>query len=443
MTNNSNTQLTEAFKLLESGLNGLTDSAFHKERKEAMHLFNDVGFPHAKHEEYKYLNLRKLLAEELKLASKDKTGKVNLEDFDIPQLDAYTIVFVDGFLSKQHKSDSFYDKGLLITSVQEAQSGNIELLNETFEAYKNKKNNPFALLNSAMAQDGAFIYLEKNSESDKPVHIVHINSGNQPESWVQPTHIISLEDNSELTVVQSFFSPDKSCKDNAATILNVGNDARLHVYTHQDIGSQASHINTVYGNAFRNSTVSTYSFVRGGGLVRNNVELNLKDHYGDAHMYGLYVPNGREIVDNHTVVDHQIADCESNELYKGVMLDRSIATFNGKIFVRQDAQKTNAFQSNRNLVVSDNAVINTKPQLEIWADDVRCTHGATIGQLNQDEIYYLNSRGIPTDKAKAILKYAFVGDVLQYFKLDEYREFCKNQLAEKLDFGGLNDFIEE
>lgn len=442
MNKKNHTCLTEAFELMEAGLNGLSQSKFHQERKEALELFTKVGFPHPKHEEYKYLNLRKVLKEEYQIATPDKIGKINLEDYDIPEIDAYNLVFIDGFLSKQHSSDLFYDNGLLLTSIHKAQTSNIELLNKNFLAYKDKKTNPFAIVNSAMARDGAFIYLEKSRTADKPIHIIHINSGTQAGAWVQPTHLISVEENAHLTVVQSFFSKTENSKDNTATIVNVDDNASLHVYTHQDIGEKASHFNTVYGETYKNSTLSTYNFTRNGGLVRNNVHIEMKDHYGDTHMYGLYVPMQREIIDNHTIVDHQIADCQSNELYKGVMLDRSNATFNGKIFVRQDAQRTNAFQSNRNLVVSDNAVINTKPQLEIWADDVKCTHGATIGQLDKQEIFYLMARGIPEDKARALLKYAFVADVLTYFKLQEYREFCEKQLAKKLEFLGINEILE-
>lgn len=441
MTDTTRRQVRSVFSKLEAGLNGLYKSKFHQERKEAIDLFYEVGFPHKKHEEYKYLNLNKILADDYELSGYEDVGHVSLDDFNIPALDAYQLVFVDGFLSRDLSSDIPEEDGILLTSLASAQIEHKDLLNKIYTSYKDKISNPFALLNTAMARDGAFVYLSRNKELDKPVHIIHINSGSHPDKWVQPTHVIALDDNAHIDVLQSFFSSDKYCKENTATYVNAGRDAQLNIYTHQDLGENTSHFNTLYGKAYGNSNISTYTYTQKGGLVRNNVHISLEGEHSDCHMYGLYVPKDREIIDNHTLVDHKVPFCESNEMYNGVLLDRSKATFNGKIFVHQDAQRTNAYQSNKNLVVSDHAQVNTKPQLEIWADDVKCTHGATVGQLNDTELFYMKSRGIPEAQAKALLTYAFAGSVIQNFKLEEYKKFCRESLADKLEFEGLDNFI--
>ncbi len=196
----------------------------------------------------------------------------------------------------------------------------------------------------------------------------------------------------------------------------------------------ASQVNRTYVNQKRDSVYSNYVFSLSGEIIRNNLHISLDDENTIGNMYGLYLLDGKEHVDNHTVVDHRFPNCESNELYKGVLAGNSIGVFNGKIFVRQDAQKTNAYQQNRNLLISDNATINTKPQLEIWADDVKCSHGCTVGQLDEEQLFYLRSRGIDTDSARALMVYAFASEIVEKQPIEGLKEYLFNAISKKLEF---------
>ena len=206
------------------------------------------------------------------------------------------------------------------------------------------------------------------------------------------------------------------------TYIKIGNenDNQLHVgNTNVDVA----------GNAVFTSITANF----GGQMVRNNLRIALHESYSEAHLFGLYMPDNKEHIDNHTVVDHQMPNCESNELYKGILNGSSTGVFNGKIFVQQDAQKTNAFQSNKNILLSDNAAINTKPQLEIWADDVKCSHGCTTGKLDNEQLFYLKSRGIDESSAKVLLVTAFANEVLEQIKDEKVRVYVQNLLHKKIE----------
>ena len=427
MASSTQQSIYSEFKAFEQSLNGKAQSAFHTKRKEAAKAFDQTGFPHKKHEEYRYLNLTDVKRTPFELPKQPKANSVNANDYAVPALAANQLVFIDGFYAAEQST--IIDEGAFtITTIGDAPE---DILQNHFGEYDFAKYNPFSALNIAFAQQGAFIHVPKNKVVEHPIEVININTG---QHWVQPHHIVVVEENAEVKLIENYFSASNDGLDNTFLRIVAKASSRVEHYKLQALGENAQHFGTTHIQQDAKSVCSTHVYTLSGGLVRNNIRIDIEEEYTEANMYGIYIPNGNEVVDNHTLVNHKKSNCVSNQLYKGVMNGNSNAIFNGKIYVQRNAQQTNAFQSNRNIQNSDNASINTKPQLEIWADDVKCSHGATIGKLNQDEVFYLQSRGIDREKAKSMLTYAFVGEVLTYITIPELRNFLQEGVAMKLGF---------
>ena len=419
--------IQDQFKDFEQSLNGSAKTPFHQKRLEAFKAFERVGFPHQKHEEYRYLNLNEVKNSPFVLPTQQQSETVNASDYFVPKLKANTLVFIDGFYDAEQSS--IIDKeGITIQTIDETPNSELE---NHFGEYHFEEKNPFAALNIAFAKQGFYIRIAKGKVVELPIQIVNINTG---QNWVQPHHLLIAEENSQVRVIENYFSTTDIGIDNTFLRIIAHKNAIVDHYKLQALGENANHFGTTHIQQDAKSNCTTHVYNLSGGLIRNNIRIDIEEEHTEANMYGLYVPSGNEVVDNHTVVNHKVSHCESNQLYKGVMNGNSNAIFNGKIYVQRDAQQTNAFQSNRNILNSDNATVNTKPQLEIWADDVKCSHGATIGQLNEDEIFYLQARGINKDKAESMLTYAFAGEVLTYIKIPELRNFLQDGVAAKLGF---------
>ncbi len=399
-----------------------------EKRKQALQQFQEHGLPNRKHEEYRYLILSDLSISDFKLASRySQEDELPVSDFAIPYLDTNLVVFIDGHYSAFHSN--ILDKHAI--SVGNLLDMEASVVHDYFANYNFVDYNPFATLNIAFAQEGAYIHVKKSSLVEHPIQLLHINTGND---WVQPNHLVLVDENAQVSLIESHFSLTTTGIDNSFLRIVAKENAIVDHYKIQALGDQAKHFGTTHIEQKRHSNCSTHVYNLGGGLVRNNIHIDIEDDHTEANMYGLYVTDDQEVVDNHTLVNHMKPNCVSNQLYKGVMSGSSTAIFNGKIFVQRNAQVTNAFQSNRNILLSDDASINTKPQLEIWADDVKCSHGATIGKLSSDEIFYLRARGIKEEKAKSMLTYAFAGEVLTYIKIPELRQFLEEGVAAKLGF---------
>jgi len=236
-----------------------------------------------------------------------------------------------------------------------------------------------------------------------------------------------------VKVVESYRTlGDEASFTNSVTEVVVARDARVEYYKVQNDTNQSYHIGTTQVRQSDNSLFYSATVTLNGGFVRNNLNIVLDGEHCEAHMYGLYIPNGKQHIDNHTLVDHAKPNSYSNELYKGILEERATGAFNGKIYVRPDAQKTNAYQSCKNVVLSPDATMNTKPQLEIYADDVKCSHGTTTGKLNDEALFYMRSRGIPKEQAQTLLMYAFAEDVMNKIKIAPIREYLEGVVAEKL-----------
>ncbi|RYF84538.1 MAG: Fe-S cluster assembly protein SufD, partial [Chitinophagaceae bacterium] len=288
-------------------------------------------------------------------------------------------------------------------------------------------------LNTAFVQQGAlFIAVKRGKIVSHPVYIYNITDG---AVLALPRTLMHLAENSQVQIVETFVNvANAESFTNQIMEIVVEKAAILDYCKIQNEGPQANQVSTTHIRQTGKSLINAVTISLNGGIVRNNTNVVMEAPYCEAHLYGLYYPKGNTLIDNHTVVDNVEPNCYSNELYKGMLDENGTGVFNGKIFVRQPAQKTNAFQSNKNVLLSDTASVNTKPQLEIFADDVKCSHGCTVGKLNEDGLFYLQSRGVPEKTAKAMLLHGFAGDIIEKIKIEAIREYVDQLVSERLGY---------
>ncbi len=403
-------------------------------RNKALTFFEKTGLPGPKQEEYRFTPITKSLEKNLDWNVIQSPSAIeSIEEFLIPKLDANILVFVNGSYSKSLSKIISPDSKVKIKTLSEAfQSDSV-----TVAAYLDKvltpESDPFAAMNAAFWQEGLFIYVPENTTVSKPIFILHLNDAGENQVISQTKILGVLEKGSQLSVVEKFDSTGThSVFHNFSEEWIVKEKSHLEYCKIQnDAGKSYQVANTVIHQSDA-SLLNTFTLTLNGQLVRNNLTIIIDGENCESHFYGLYLLNGNTLGDNHTVVDHKKPNSFSNEMYKGIMDGNSKGIFNGKIFVRPHAQKTNAFQSNRNILVSDSATVNTKPQLEIWADDVKCSHGCTSGQLDEEALFYLRSRGIAQPIAKAMLLYAFASEVLTPIKNETLKSYLDNLIAERL-----------
>jgi Fe-S cluster assembly protein SufD len=429
-------RLLTGFSQFEKELNGNTDSAIHARRREAIEHFDRLGFPTTKNEEWKYTDLKNLLKEDFDFIPNTQATALTASDIDklvIPGTDANTLVFVNGVyqatLSTIHSSPD----ELVIKNFSEAYISHASVLDTYFAKLAGYTTNALVALNTAFAQNGTFIYVPSGKVVEKPVIIYHIADTSTGKPVAMPRNLLVAGKNSQASVVEVYLTRGEGTSfTNIVTEIVVQENASLEHTKIQNEGSQAFNIGTTQVYQARDSKFFSVTISLNGAIIRNDLNIVLDDQNCEANLYGLYMPTGKTHIDNHSLVDHAKPHSYSNELYKGILDGKSTGVFNGKIFVRQDAQKTNAFQSNRNILLSKDASMNTKPQLEIFADDVKCSHGATTGQLDEDMLFYLRARGIGLDKARALLMYAFAGDVINQVKIEAVRHYIESAIASRL-----------
>ncbi len=289
---------------------------------------------------------------------------------------------------------------------------------------------PFSALNTAMFSDGLFIEISANAVLEKPLHVVHVFTTGDDNVFIQPRHLVIVHKGASINLIESVVSKNSSSKIfvNCLTEVFLEENATCDHYVLQIAESGTRLVTATEVSQLRNSIYSNYTFsLPSADIIRNNLHLSLNDKDTETHLFGLYLGAGKQLIDNHSLVNHKMPHCNSNEIYKGVLTENSVGVFNGKIYVQPDAQKTNAFQKNNNLLLGDKSSVNSKPQLEIFADDVKCSHGSTVGQLSKEAMFYLQSRGIGEQKARALLVNAFLFDVTEKIKIPELEEYV-NQL---------------
>jgi Fe-S cluster assembly protein SufD len=401
-------------------------------RKEAFEDFQRLGIPHGKHEEYKYTPIARVLEKNFNFTPSAASGPIsNIEQFFIKGIEADTIVFIDGVFSKDYSKISSSDVEVL--NLKDAMESKHAAAIQHFGKYADFKNDALSAWNRAAWNEGVFIHVGDNIVVKKPIVIYHIVNATAGEVTVSNRNLFVVGKSSQVTVIEKYDSIGKANHfSNYVTEVVVNENAGFEHYSIQNDNNNRFQRNLTQIYQKNSSRVNTYTFTLNGKFYRNNLNLILDGEGIESHMYGLYLLNNDTLADNHTVVDHMKPNSFSNELYKGILDGSSKGVFNGKIYVRPQAQKTNAYQNNRNVLLTDTASINTKPQLEIWADDVKCSHGCTTGQLDEEALFYLQSRGINKNTARAMMLYAFAGDVVEHVPNPKMKEYVDTLISDRL-----------
>lgn len=409
------------------------DSPIHEVRNEAIKNFEELGFPTKREEAWKYTSLKSILKEDYSLFPK-KENAIEFKDvkkYFLHEIDTYKVVFVDGKYSS-FLSETTHDKVdvCLLSSALSKKK-----YEPVIEAYFNKvaKKDSLTSLNTAFAKEGAYIYIPKHVEVDKPIEIINFATGHEGATLLQPRNLVVVGENAHVQIIERH----QSLSNNAVltnTVTEIFAEKRAHVdyYKIQNDGPAASLIDHTYASQERDSICKVHTFSFGGKLTRNNLNFYQHGENCDSVLNGVTILEGKQHVDHNTLVHHISANCESHQDYKGIFDESSTGVFNGKVLVDREAQKIDAFQKNNNILVSDKATINAKPQLEIFADDVKCSHGCTIGQLDEDAMFYMKTRGIGQNEARALLMYAFANSVLESVKIPELKTRINKLIALKI-----------
>ena len=406
--------------------------------QNAFNTFSSLGIPTVKHEEWKYTRIGSVLTKEYAFNPENISSSFSSKDLNAVRLPAHEeaneLVFVNGLYSDQ--LSVIRSGSLTVLSLEEAAKNEFKNIVEQHLGHSSKYiKDGIHALNTAFLQEGVFIHVKTGSLVEHPVYIYNIADARTTNILSQPRTLIYIGENAQVQLVETYATLGV-CESftNQVTEVVVEKDAMVEYYKIQDDGLRSSQVNTTHFRQIGKSLVNTVTVSLNGGIVRNNLNIAMEAEHSESHFYGLYFLKGKTHVDNHTVVDNVKPHCYSNELYKGIIDDEATAVFNGKIFVQRDAQKTNAYQSNKNILLSENASVNTKPQLEIFADDVKCSHGCTVGQLNEEGMFYLRSRGLSEKIARSLLVRAFAIDILEHIKPEPIRNYVDRLISERLEF---------
>lgn len=409
-------------------------------REAAIQSFQEKGFPHKKVEKYKYTDMNPAFEKQYRTYIQPKKIDFNLDDIfkcDVPELDTHVVLLLNGWFYENKTPQKQLPNGVIISSFREAANKYPELIDSHYNGYADTENESLTALNTAFAQDGVFIYVPKGKVMDKPVQIINLLM-DEEDGLSQHRNLFVMEESSEAHVIVCDHTlSGNNFLTNSVTEVFVGQNAHLHFNRVQNEHNGSTQISNIYLNQERDSNVSANTITLHGGLVRNNFFMRLNGENCENQTLGLYLADRSQHVDNYVHMDHAYPNSRSNQLFKGVLDDISTGAFNGRILVRQDAQKTEAYQSNNNILLTNDAKMNSKPQLEIYADDVSCSHGGTSGQLNEDAMFYLRSRGLPHKEAQLLLMYAFAHEVIGKIKIEPLKDRI-HELVEKRLRGELS-----
>jgi len=425
ITTVSDSLYSRLIKTYEGNLPSADPRSLDEIRKQAFDRFKETGFPTVKHEDWKYTNLQPLVSGGYALEAPRSAARASIGKALIPDLDAYRVVMVDGHYSEDLSTVADIP-GLSVMPIQDA--FNRLCFAKYFSEYADKSDNPLVALNTALFTTGLFIEVAKNHQLDKPIHVIHVSSATAP-TFVQVRNLYVMSLFSQAEIIESFVTDAGAAANlhNFVSEVVVREGAKLQHYYLQVADEQGKYLNHTEVYQEKHSLYNHYNCTfPGASFVRNNINVRLGDSEVESHLYGITLTAGNQLVDNHTIVDHKKPHCESYEWYKNITQDTSTAVFNGKIFVRPDAQKTNAFQQNNNMLIGERSAVYTKPQLEIFADDVKCSHGCTIGQFDNDALFYLRARGVGEEQARVLLVHAFAFDVTSRFANTTVREYVEH-----------------
>jgi Fe-S cluster assembly protein SufD len=423
------------FEQFEKTQEGKSPAWAHAIRRSAIERFSKLGFPTSHDEEWRFTSvaaLAKVPFEPLG-AQQSQVATSTLDLFRIRNCAVHLMVFVNGRFSRAFSSIQNLPTGVQLLSLATALQSDSQVLASHLARYASYEDHAFVALNTAFIEDGAFINIPRDVVVELPIHLLFLSTNLAKPLVSHPRNLIVAGPNSQASIVETYAgSGEEIYFTNAVTEVVLNDNAFIDHYRLQRESLRAFHFSTLQVQQGRSSSFSTHSIALGGSLTRNDVNTTLNGEGSEAILDGLYVISGQQHVDNHTRIDHAKPHCSSRELYKGVLDERSRGVFNGRIIVRPDAQKTDSKQTNKNLLLSEEALANTNPQLEIYADDVKCTHGATIGQLSADALFYLRARGIGLETARNLLTYAFANEITNRIKIEPLRKDLEKLLFSRL-----------
>jgi Fe-S cluster assembly protein SufD len=402
-------------------------------RSEAIKNFETTGFPSKKNEAWKYTSLKNVLKQDYSLFPKSEHSIEyrDVQSYFVHDIDTYKIVFIDGKYASHLSQTTHEGIDVCLMSAALSQSKYQPVIENYFNKIASKHG--LNALNTAFCSEGAYIHIKKNKVSKRPIQIIHFSTGKEPALLLQPRNLIVVDENAQVQILERHQSLTKnSTLTNSVTEIFAAKRAQIDYYKIQDDKLEASLIDNTFIDQSQESHVAVHTFCFGGKLTRNNLNFYQNGQRIESTLKGVTIIGHKQHVDHNTLVHHIAPNCESYQDYKGIFNDNAVGVFNGKVVVEKEAQKTNAFQANNNLLVNDKATINTKPQLEIFADDVKCSHGCTIGQLDENAMFYLQTRGIPEKEAKALLMYAFANNVLESVKIPQLKKGINKLVAKKL-----------
>ena len=425
-------KLLSSFMAFEESID--VQSELHDVRTAAIKNFENKGFPTKKDEAWKYTSLNAILKKDFSVFPKNE---VTIEFKDVKkyflhEIDTYKVVFIDGVFSS-HLSSTTHD-GIDVCLMSSALTKpKYKMVIDTYFNQIASKDESLTSLNTAFANEGAYINIPKSKVADKPIEIMYFSTGSEAALLVQPRNLVIVGENSHVQIIERHQCLNENAVlTNSVTEIFAQKRAIVDYYKIQNDELEANLIDNTYVSQKQESHVSVHTFSFGGNLTRNNLNFY---HFGErltSTLNGITIIGDKQHVDHYTLVHHAQPNCESFQDYKGIFSDRSTGVFNGKVYVEKEAQKTNAFQKSNNILLSDKATINAKPQLEIFADDVKCSHGCTVGQLDETALFYMQQRGIPKKEAKALLMYAFSNAVIESIKIPELKKRITTIIANKL-----------
>jgi Fe-S cluster assembly protein SufD len=406
-------------------------------RKAGISHFVELGFPTLQDEDWRFTNvapIAKLPFKPVLESTREGVAAQALDPFTFAGLAGSKLVFVDGHFAPELSSTINLPEGVKVKSLAEAIAKDPTQVQPHLFHHARSDASAFTALNTAFFQDGAFIYVPAGQTVPEPIQLLYVSTAKEDGATTHARNLIVAESGSQVTLVESYVNlSDAAYLTNSVTELVAGDNAVVEHLKLQDESPQAFHIATLAAHFGRGSNVLTHSIALGAKLSRTNIHTHLAGEGLECILNGLYLTRGEQIADHYMIVDHAQPHCDSHEYFNGILADKSKGVFHGRILVRPDAQKTDAKQTNKNLLLSDNATVDTKPQLEIYADDVRCTHGATIGQLNEEAIFYLRSRCIGLETARRMLIHAFAGEIIDRVRCQPVREELDTLVWDRLE----------
>ena len=424
-----------AYKILAGMREGMDPAWLAALRARAGARFEELDFPTTRNDEWKYTNVAPILKvpyREIFDLDADGLTVERIEPFTFVESRHSQMVFIDGIYSKELSDLSGLPHSAVVTSLAGMTEEQSLVASRHLAAYAKYQDDAFTALNTAHIGDGALVYIPDGKIVETPLHLLFISTSEEA-SATHPRVLIIAGKGAMATIIESYVSTDDNVYlTNAVTEVFTAEESAITHYRLQEESEKAFHVATTQVHQERESNYVSYAFSLGAEIARHTLNVVLTDEHTDTTIDGLYVVTGKQHVDNHTTMDHSRPNCTSHQLYKGILDGKSRAVFNGKVLVREGALLTDAHQLNKNLLLSKDSSVDTKPQLEIFADDVKCSHGATVGQLEDDELFYLASRGIAPEQARALLTFGFAEDVISKIKLKSVRKQLDKTVLDKL-----------